>query len=108
MLANGADAERDLEELKKYVEASQRRAHADCLLHFQLAQVQLLSRLPQRGAVPKKVEALAIPEYRQVFGETNRLIYRIIGERIRFCLIVDGRRDLHFLFFRRLRGREAR
>lgn len=98
-------AERDLEELHRYVEASDSPARADALLDQLLEQAESLGKLPERGHVPKELEGLGIRDYRQVLAGPYRVIYRVLGERVYIYLIVDGRRDMRSLLERRLLGR---
>jgi toxin ParE1/3/4 len=95
-------AEQDLEELHRYVEASDSRPRADRLLDQILDAAQELDSFPERGHVPKELEALGIREYRQVVVGPYRLIYRVLGSRVYIYLIADGRRDMQSLLERRL------
>jgi toxin ParE1/3/4 len=97
-------AERDLEELHRYVEASDSPSRADALLGQLLEQAALLGELPERGHVPKELEGLGIRDYRQVLVGPYRVIYRVLEARVYIYLIVDGRRDLRSLLERRLLG----
>ncbi len=98
-------AERDLEDLYRYVEASNSTGRADALLDQLLEQAELLGELSERGHVPKELEGLGIRDYRQVLVGPYRVIYRVLEPRVYVYLIVDGRRDLRSLLERRLLGR---
>jgi toxin ParE1/3/4 len=97
-------AERDLEDLHRYVGASDSAARADHLLDRILEAAEGLASLPGRGHLPGELEALGIREYRQVMVGPYRLIYRVRDERVYIYLIVDGRRDIQSLLERRLLG----
>lgn len=65
---------------------------------------QRLAEFPARGSHPKELAALGIKDYRQTVFKPYRVIDRVIGGRVVFCLIVDGRRDLQSVLSRRLLG----
>lgn len=97
-------AERDLEELHRYIEASDSRARADDLLDQLLGAVETLASFPERGHVPRELEAVGIREYRQLLLGPYRIIYRVVRSRTYIYLIADGRRDMQSLLERRLLG----
>lgn len=97
-------AERDLEELHRYVETSDSRVRADRLLDQILEVAEALAIFPDRGHVPKELEGLGIREYLQVTVGPYRLIYRVLGGHVYIYVIVDGRRDMQTLLERRLLG----
>lgn len=63
-----------------------------------------LGESPERGAYPKELLALGIREYREIFFQPYRIIYRVIDKNVFVLLIVDGRRDMQALLQRRLLG----
>jgi toxin ParE1/3/4 len=66
--------------------------------------METLATFPERGSYPRELLALGVREYRQMFFQPYRVIYRVVGERVYVCLIADGRRDMQGLLQRRLLG----
>lgn len=97
-------AESDLEALHADLAEHRSAAAAEDLLDALIEVVQTLERFPQRGSVPKELEALGIREFRQVLLDPYRLIYRVIGNTAFILLIADGRRDMQALLEHRLLG----
>jgi len=95
-------AERDLEDIYDHIAASDSRAAADRVLDRLLAAADDLSRLPERGSVPKELRALGVAEFRQVFFKPYRMIYRVVGGDVVVVLVADGRREMQSLLERRL------
>lgn len=98
-------AEDDLEALIDYVAETRSPAEAVALLDKLLEKVETLERFPQRGAIPKELEALGISEFRQTLVLPYRLIYRVADRKVFVAVIADGRRDMQALLERRLLGR---
>ena len=100
------DAEADLEALYNYIADHDSAANANYVLDRLMAAAKTLTTLPERGSVPRELQALGIREYRQVFFKPYRLIYRIEAKHVEVYLIADGRRDMKSLLTRRLLDRE--
>lgn len=100
-----AGAEADLEALFDFVAENRSPEQADALLNDILAAVESLEAWPDRGAVPKELDALGIREFRQILVSPYRLIYRVIGMTVYVTVIADGRRDMQALLEQRLLGR---
>jgi toxin ParE1/3/4 len=98
-------AEDDLEALVAYVAASRAPAEAVALLDKLLEKIETLESFPERGAIPKELEALGISEFRQTLVPPYRLIYRVVARKVFVAVIADGRRDMQALLERRLLGR---
>jgi toxin ParE1/3/4 len=98
------DANRDLEEIHKYVAEHDAPGKAEDLLDKIDAVIKTLSANPNRGSYAKELSALGIREYRQIFYKPYRVIYRVSGKRVYVYLIADGRRDFQTLLARRLLG----
>ncbi|MFK8049409.1 MAG: type II toxin-antitoxin system RelE/ParE family toxin [Halioglobus sp.] len=96
------DAVRDLEELDKFLTASDSNAKADYVLDKIEAVLQGLSESPERGTRPRELLALGVGEYRQVYFKPYRIIYTNRGKNVYVLLIADGRRDMESLLQRRL------
>lgn len=98
-------AERDLEALHAYVAEHRSIAEADALLDDLMVKVELLEQYPDRGNVPKELDALGMRDFRQILLLPYRLIYRVIGNMVFILVIADGRRDMTALLEQRLLGR---
>ncbi len=102
LLTDGA--ERDLEEIHRYVAKSDSRAKANRLLDRLLEVAEGLETFPERGRVPVELQGLGVREYREVLFGPYRVIYRVMGERVLVYVVADGRRDMQSLLERRLLG----
>ncbi len=98
-------AEGDLEAIHDYIAENRSEDAAELLLDAFLEKISTLERHPERGNVPKELEALGIREFRQIHLDPYRLIYRVGGSKVVILLIADGRRDMQALLERRLLGR---
>jgi toxin ParE1/3/4 len=99
-----AGAEHDLAAIYDYIADADGQGSADHLLDRLLDVSERLAEFPERGTHPKELLALGIREYRQVFFEPYRVIYRVTGPQVFVTLIADGRRDVQALLARRLLG----
>ncbi|MCW6537752.1 type II toxin-antitoxin system RelE/ParE family toxin [Sphingomonas lycopersici] len=97
-------AEDDLTAIHGYMVCNRSVDDADELLDEFIACVETLERFPQRGSVPKELDALGIREFRQILLRHFRVIYRINGSKVFVMIIADGRRDMQTLLERRLLG----
>ncbi|MBA4156901.1 MAG: type II toxin-antitoxin system RelE/ParE family toxin [Gemmatimonadetes bacterium] len=97
-----AGAQRDLEAIYDYIAEADGQARADHVLDQLLDVSERLAEFPERGAYPKELLALGIREYRQLFFQPYRVIYRVIDQQVFITLIADGRRDMQALLARRL------
>ena len=98
------DAVRDLEELYDYIALHDVPQKADYVLDQIERVFSRLSEFPERGVHPKELRALGIREYREIYFEPYRIIYRVIDKNVYVLLIADGRRDMQTLLQRRLLG----
>lgn len=98
------DAERDLEDIYRYIAEHDSPANADHVLERLLKTSETIRTFPDRGACPKELRSLGIAEYRQVLFKPYRLIYRVHGRQIVVYVVADGRRDMQSLLMRRLLG----
>lgn len=97
-----ADAERDIEEIYRYIAEHDSVAHADRVLAgIEKAYVSLTSS-PTRGNYPKELVALGLKEYREVHFKPYRIIYRVTARRVVLHCVLDGRRDMQPLLQGRL------
>lgn len=98
-------AEDDLEAIHGYLAEHRSMEAAESLLDAFLEKISTLERYPERGSVPKELEALGVREFRQILLDPYRLIYRVTGGKVVILVIADGRRDMQALLERRLLGR---
>jgi len=97
-------AEGDLAAIHGYIASNRSVDDADALLDEFLNSIATLERFPQRGAVPKELDALGIREFRQILLRHFRVIYRVMDAKVFVMIIADGRRDMQALLERRLLG----
>lgn len=95
-------AEQDLRAIHAYRLAHAGGESVDALLEEIAAKAGTLHHFPERGAIPRELQALGMTEYRQTLCGPYRLIYRVIGTTVYIVLIADGRRDMGALLERRL------
>lgn len=98
------DAAADLEDMYTYISEHDSPARALHVLDQIEKKFMSLSQLPERGVCPKELSSLGIRDYREVFFKSYRIIYRVYGENVYVYLVVDGRRDMQTLLYRRLLG----
>ena len=96
------DAERDLEDIYRYVARRDTIDKADRLLVALEETCLGLSEFPERGNVPRELLPLGMTEFREVHYKPYRAIYRIIGRKVVVYCVLDGRRDMQSLLHRRL------
>ena len=98
-------AEQDLEAIHAYMSRHRGADDADRLLDALADRVASLERFPERGTVPKELQALGIVAFRQMLLLPYRLVYRVRNRTVFVMLIADGRRDIQKLLERRLLAR---
>ena len=96
------DAARDLEEIYDCIARHDPRVRANHVLERMEEAFSGLADSPQRGSYPKELLDVEIREYREVFLEPNRIIYREIEDDVYVLVIADGRRDMRTLLEQRL------
>ena len=96
------DASRDLEELYHYIQSHDTPEKADYVLDEIEKAFSSLSENPERGAYPKELLDVGLREYREIFFQPYRIIYRVMEERVYVMVIADDRRDMQALLQRRL------
>lgn len=97
-----SDAERDMEDLYRFVALNDSADKADHLLSAMEETCLGLMEMPQRGNIPKELERLGIAEFRELHHKPYRVIYRIRGRQVVIYCILDGRRDMQTLLQQRL------
>ena len=96
------DSARDLNELYDYIAVHDSPRKAGHVLEQIEKTFSMLSEFPERGVYPKELLHLGIREYREIFFNPYRIIYRVMDNNVYVLLIVDGRRDMQSLLQRRL------
>lgn len=96
------DAERDIEDLYRYLAARDGESTAQRILADIEAACTSLSEFPERGNIPKEFAALGITDYRELHHKPWRMIYRIVELKVIVYCVVDGRRDMQTFLERRL------
>jgi toxin ParE1/3/4 len=99
-------AEGDLERIVQHIAEQDLPARALQVLDAVESRIDGLATEPNRGSYPKKLAALGIRDFREVFFKPYRIIYRVFDDEqaVRVYLIADGRRSLQRLLERRLLG----
>ena len=97
-----AAAERDLEEIYRYIAENDSVANADRVLAGIEAACSRLTSLPNSGNVPKELSLPGITEYREVHFKPYRAICRVMKKTVVIYCVLDGRRDMQSLLHRRL------
>lgn len=95
-------AERDLADIADYLAKAASPETASTFLDTMLARIAELEQLPERGAIPRELEALGITSFRQLSAKPWRIIYRTNETAVTILLIADGRRDMQTLLEQRL------
>jgi toxin ParE1/3/4 len=98
----GEGAEPDLEDIHRYIVASDSVGNANRVLDALETTALILAEFPERGNMPKELRSLGLSEYGEIHWKPYRLIYRIEDRRVTTFCIADGRRDMQALLLRRL------
>ena len=96
------DAMRDLEEICDYIDRHDEPSRADYVLEQIEKAFSSLSEYPEHGNYPAELLDIGIREYREIFSNPYRIIYRVMKNNVYVLLIADGRRDMQTLLQRRL------
>jgi len=97
-----AAAERDLEDIYRFIAENDGVVNADRVLAGLEAACSRLASFPNSGNVPKELSLLGITEYREVHFKPYRVIYRVMKKSVLVYCVLDGRRDMQNLLQRRL------
>jgi toxin ParE1/3/4 len=96
------EAERDIEDIYRYIAAQDSVARADYVLSGLDETIAGLSGLPSRGNVPKELGQIGTSEFREAHFKPYRIIYSIEGRTVTVHAVADGRRDMQSFLQRRL------
>lgn len=96
-----ANAAEDLEGICNYVAARDGPERASDLFDKIVQMIDRLTTYPERGNVPKELEAIGLSGFRELHYKPYRIFYRVDNAVIIYC-ILDGRRDMQTLLQQRL------
>lgn len=77
---------------------------AEALLARLVEGIESLAYFPEKGPVPVELEAMGIPDYRQLSLAPYRIIYWCEPEVVTIMLVADARRDFRALLQERVLG----
>lgn len=97
-----AAAERDIEQIYRYIAATDGIDRADRLLIALHEACRKIADFPQRGNVSKELRRLGMTEFREAHFKPYRIVYLIDGPRVVIYAVLDGRRDMQTLLQQRL------
>lgn len=95
------NAQRDLARIQAYLTGKASSLVADATLDALLVRIGALETFPERGTIPREMEALGIQNYRQLNHGHYRIFYRVVGQMVIVILVADGRQDMKSLLRRR-------
>lgn len=99
------NGQRDLAGIHHYLTSKASASVADSMLEELLGRIGALEAFPERGAIPREMEALGVQDYRQLNHGHYRIFYRVVDRMVIVTLIADGRQDMRSLLRRRLLNR---
>ena len=99
-----AGAERDLLAPDAYRAHGASLAKADHVIGHRQPASENLAPYPENGTQPVPLVSLGIRDFRQVFFNPCRGIYRIAGKRVSVVVMAAACRDMQSPFARRLLG----
>ena len=97
-----ADAELDLLEIYRYVALNDSRERADRLLEELENTILSLETFPMRSHVPPELERIGVMDYRETHYKSHRIVYEVRGGDVFVHCVLDGRRELQELLFKRM------
>ena len=96
------DAEKDILNIYKYIVQNDSLQKADYVYTKIKAVILGLATNPERGHQPRELGLIAASEYLQIHFKPYRIIYQITGKSVIVHCVLDGRRDLEDLLYKRL------
>lgn len=96
------DAERDIIEIYEYIYYNDAQVKAGYVYNKIKELIGNLSNNPERGHTPKEFENIGIKEYLEIYFKPYRIIYQIFNKKVFVHCVLDGRRDLEDLLYKRL------
>ena len=95
------NGQRDLARIQAYLTGKASSLVADATLEALLGRIGALDTFPERGAIPREMEALGVQDYRQLNHGHYRIFYRVVDQMVIVTLVADGRQDMKSLLRRR-------
>ncbi len=96
------DAERDIEDIYRYIASQESASRADAVLRDLEAAYERLAGMPDRGNAPRELHAIGLVEFRETHIGPYRMVYRVVARSVIVYCVFDGRRDIQSLLQRRL------
>lgn len=96
-----SDAEEDLFDIYRYVASNDSESKVMRLIQKFEKLCYSLEELPNRGHVPPELEEIGIFDYLEIHYKPYRIIYQIIENSVFVHCILDGRKDMEELLYRR-------
>jgi toxin ParE1/3/4 len=96
------DAERDIEDVHRYVASQDGLSRADLLLAALVDVCRKLESFPKRGHLVRELEAIGVEGFREIHFKPYRVFYEIEANRVTIHAVLDGRRDMQTLLRQRL------
>ena len=97
-----SSAEEDLFETYKYIYFNDSAEVADKIYSELKKKCFSLQEFPERGHTTKELALFSINDFQEIFYNSFRIIYQIIGKEVFVHYVLDGRRDLQKLLQERL------
>ena len=95
-------AQRDLDDIVSYIAARDSVDAAIRVCERILLRIDALKNQPERCRIAPELDRLGILEYRELAIPPHSVFYRIRGHTVGMVGILDRRRDLEELLFRRV------
>ena len=96
------DAEADLLDIYRYVARNDSAEQANRLLDKLEVTILKLETLPGRGHIPPELERVGVLDFREIHFKSFRIIYEIVDKDVFIHCVLDGRRDLQELLYKRM------
>jgi len=97
-----AGAAADVDRILDYISKTYAPDAADEFVDAVQKAVDALETFPERGSVPRELEAFGLREFRQRTMASYRAIYRIVGRTVFIVLIAHERQKLQSLLAHRI------
>lgn len=95
-------AQRDIEEIHRYILDHSGPNSADRVVDEIEGRIATLTTTPERGNVPKELQAVGRADYRELHYKPYRIFYRVTKPLVEVMAVLDGRRDMNTLLRQRL------
>lgn len=95
------NAIRDLDDILEYVASARNPDEAARLYERVVSRIDTLSRFPRRARLVPELRRLGVREYRELVAAPYRILFRITGSAVAILGVLDGRRELSELLWKR-------